>query len=139
MDEYLYNAYDRYFSALCNTGYYPQKGVTSLLVLNFIFSILRGGLAGYLKDEDYFTIDRALDCLYGSNCLLPYPYSLGNTSGGSIHNGVLDTFSGNLMGSDSFAEMLTNMQSLYNTNVIKNKQLVGEISDVVVPIFSGEP
>lgn len=50
-----------------------QKSIDSLLVLNFLYELLYKDYRGYINEEDYHTIERALNCLYGTNCLIPYP------------------------------------------------------------------
>ena len=73
MDSFVYNAYDRYFQTLKKVGYMKQKNVESLLVLNFYYHLLYHDYRGYVSKEDYHTIEKALNCLYGTNCLIPYP------------------------------------------------------------------
>ena len=45
----------------------------SLLVLLFYYRLLFHDYRGYVSRDDYQTIERALNCLYGENCLIPYP------------------------------------------------------------------
>lgn len=73
MEEYAYNAVSHYFEALSYTGYYKHKDVQKLLVLLFYFFFLSEDYRGYLKEEDYHEIEKALNCLYGTTCLIPYP------------------------------------------------------------------
>lgn len=39
----------------------------------FINKFLTGDTADFITDEDYKYIDRVLYCLYGRNCLIPFP------------------------------------------------------------------
>ena len=73
MDEFVYNAFNGYFQVLEKVGYMKQKNIDSLLVLNFLYELIYHDYRGYIKEEDYHTIEKALNCLYGTNCLIPYP------------------------------------------------------------------
>lgn len=73
MGEYVYNAVVRYFKALAYTGYYKDKDVQKLLLLLFYYCFVFEDYRGYLKEEDYKEIEKALNCLYGTTCLIPYP------------------------------------------------------------------
>ena len=73
MDEFVYDAIDKYFSVLGKTGYMNSKSTNGLLVLIFLFNLMYYDYRGYISQEDYRTIERALNCLYGSSCLIPYP------------------------------------------------------------------
>lgn len=73
MDEMVYNTLSRYYHTLCNTGYVPYNEVTKVLVLAFYWDILMNNYRCSLSRDDYSLIERALHCLYGSTCLIPYP------------------------------------------------------------------
>ena len=73
MDEFIYNSLLHYFSALCKTGYYKQGDVNKLIVLIYLNTLLTEDFRGYVSEEDYATIEKALNCLYGTSCLIPYP------------------------------------------------------------------
>ena len=73
MDEMLYSSLSSYFNALEYKGYMPYSEMQKLLVLIFYKDFVYGDYNGLLSKEDYQTIERALDCLYGSTCLIPYP------------------------------------------------------------------
>lgn len=68
----MYNAYSHYFGMLQKRGYYPYKDVYKLLVLDFIYCLLYHDYRGQVKRQDYAVFDRALECLYGTSCLIPY-------------------------------------------------------------------
>jgi len=72
MEEFVYNAYARYFGFLEMNGYYSQKDVDKLLVLTFIYDLIYRDYRGNVKEEDYHVFERALECLYGTSCLTPY-------------------------------------------------------------------
>lgn len=73
MDEMVYNSLCRYFHALELKGYMPWPNVEKLLILIFIRDFISEGYRGVLSLEEYKLIERALNCLYGTTCLIPYP------------------------------------------------------------------
>ena len=73
MDNFVYNSISSYFHALSVTGYMKQKNVNSLMVLIFYYHLIYDDYRGYISKEDYYAIEKALNCLYGTNCLIPYP------------------------------------------------------------------
>ena len=73
MDELIYTVLCKYFATLENVGYVPYSKVQDLLVLCFYRDLVYHDYKGLLREEDYHTIEKALNCLYGKNCLIPYP------------------------------------------------------------------
>ena len=73
MDEMLYSSLSRYFNALEVKGYMPYSEMQKLMILGFYKDFVYGGYRGIITKDDYLLIERALDCLYGSSCLIPYP------------------------------------------------------------------
>ena len=73
MDNYVYHAVNTYFDTLEKTGYVNDRSVGGLLALLFYFNLMYHDYRGYISSEDYKDIGRALNCLYGNNCLIPYP------------------------------------------------------------------
>ncbi len=73
MDEMVYSSLGSYFHALEKTGYLPWGNVQKLLLLIFYKDFVYQDYRGLLSIEDYHYIEKALDCLYGSTCLIPYP------------------------------------------------------------------
>lgn len=71
---------DNYFSALSQFGYKKQSDIDKLLILLFIEEILTGEMRFFVTEEDYRSIDNALNCLYGSSCLIPYPQYINDDS-----------------------------------------------------------
>ena len=67
-----------YFNALTQFGYKKQSDVNKLLMYTFIEELLTGEMRYYITEEDYRLIERALSCLYGSSCLIPYPHYINN-------------------------------------------------------------
>ena len=118
MDEFVYNAFNGYFQVLEKVGYMKQKNIDSLLVLNFLYELIYHDYRGYIKEEDYHTIEKALNCLYGTNCLIPYPDYL---KMGKLHLGEM-------------TEMATRIKNLEDTTVVKSRDLVdvNEGSDIEI-------
>ena len=73
MDEMIYSSLSSYFHVLEKTGYVPYSLMQRLLVLCFYRDFVFNDYRGIITKEDYHLIEQALDCLYGSTCLIPYP------------------------------------------------------------------
>lgn len=79
-----------YFNALTQFGYKKQSDTNKLLIYNFIEEMLTGEMRFYITEADYKLIEQALNCLYGSSCLIPYPqyindnYLFGHIDSGGI-------------------------------------------------------
>lgn len=69
----VYTALNKYFNTLTNVGYVKQGDVNKLLLLCSIEELLNNDFRGLVSQEDYNLINKALYCLYGSSCLIPYP------------------------------------------------------------------
>lgn len=113
MDNILYDAYTRYFHALEVRGYLPHKEAEKLLVLNFYRDFVFHDYWGVLTKEDYLAIEKALDCLYGSTCLIPYPDYL---KMGKLHLGQV-------------TEIAHRLKTLEGTQVLKTAQNPAELID----------
>lgn len=73
MVEQVYNSLSKYFIHLGNTGYVKQSSVERLLLFTLIQEFVDDVLGLYLTKEDYLEINKALYCLYGSDCMIEYP------------------------------------------------------------------
>lgn len=73
MDEILYNALAKYYHALELKGYMANSHAVKLLILIFFRDFVFHDYRGLITKEDYHLIEKALDCIYGSTCLIPYP------------------------------------------------------------------
>ena len=73
MEEYVYSAVTNYFETLKKLGYCSYTTVRSLIVLLFYYHLLYEDYRGYVSCEDYKLIEKALNCMFGTNCLIPYP------------------------------------------------------------------
>lgn len=80
---------DNYFNTLSQFGYKEQSDIDKLLILLFVEELLTGEMRFFVTEEDYRSIDNALNCLYGSSCLIPYPqYISGNSLFGTMGEGL---------------------------------------------------
>lgn len=117
MDEILYNSLSSYFNALEYKGYMPYPQMQKLLVLLFYRDFVFNDYRGFIDKDDYLIIERALDCLYGSTCLIPYPDYL---KMGKLHIGEM-------------TEMANRVKNLENTEVLKAFDFEGsDDSDIVI-------
>ena len=73
MDNILYDALSSYYHALELKGYMSHDHAQRLLLLIFYRDFTLKDYRGLLSKDDYHLIERALDCLWGSSCLIPYP------------------------------------------------------------------
>lgn len=103
MDEIVYEALSKYFHALETHGYMSKTHSIKLLVLSFFKDFVFHDYRGTLTREDYCLIERALDCLYGTSCLIPYPDYL---KMGKLHLGEM-------------TEMAQRVKTLEDTDVVK--------------------
>ena len=103
MDEMIYDGVTSYYNRLEYTGYMSYQNMEKLLILIFYRDFVFNDYRGILSKEDYFLIEKALDCLYGTTCLIPYPDYL---KMGKLHLGEV-------------TEMAHRLEVLEKTNVIK--------------------
>lgn len=103
MDEYIYESLARYYHTLENTGYMSYSNVVKLLILVFYRDFVYHDYRAVLSKNDYRLIERALDCLYGTSCLIPYPDYL---KMGKLYLGQM-------------TEMADRVKALENTSVLK--------------------
>ena len=116
MDNIIYNAISQYYTALNKLGYYKYGDVFSLLVLCFLRDFVYQDYRGILSRSDYSIIERALNCLFGSNCLIPYPDYL---KMGKLHIGEM-------------TEMAHRVKALEDTEVLKAFDGDDENSDIMI-------
>lgn len=116
MGETVYESLSAYYDALSKLGYMSQDKGNSLLLLSFFNEFVYNDYRGVISREDYRVIERALNCLFGSNCLIPYPDYL---KMGKLHLGEV-------------TELAYRVKKLENTEVIKATDLSAEDSDVTI-------
>ena len=103
MDEMVYNSLNTYFYTLEKLGTVSWNDTQKVLLLSFYRDFVFNDYRGLLSKEDYYLIERALDCLYGTTCLIPYPDYL---KMGKLHLGEM-------------TEMAQRVKTLEDTNVVK--------------------
>ena len=64
---------NNYFSALSKIGYISYDIVSELILCIFLYEVLNGLFDNIITEEDYKSIENCLYCIYGKNCLIPYP------------------------------------------------------------------
>ena len=114
MDELVYNAIDGYYKVLGKLGSFSYKDVYKLLLLSFYRNFVFEDYRGLLSKEDYREIEMALYCLFGSNCLIPYPDYL---KMGKLHIGEM-------------TEMAQRVKTLEDTKVLKKNDIADALSDM---------
>ena len=117
MDRILYDSLSKYFHALEVKGYMSYKDMVKLLVLGFYRDFVFSDYRGIITRDDYLLIERALDCLYGSTCLIPYPDYLKMSK---LHLGEI-------------TEMAHRVKTLEDTDVLKAFDADGTSdSDIII-------
>ena len=116
MDNMLYDALSSYYHALELKGYMSHSHAQKLLLLIFYRDFTLKDYRGLLSKDDYHLIERALDCLWGSTCLIPYPDYL---KMGKLHLGEM-------------TEMAQRVKNLEDTEVLKAMNVEGISGDIVV-------
>lgn len=116
MDNMLYQALSSYFHALELKGYMSFPNVQKLLLLYFYRDFVFNDYRGILTKCDYCLIEQALDCLYGSTCLIPYPDYLKMSK---LHLGEI-------------TELAQRVRTIEDTEVLKSFDGNAEDSDVMI-------
>ena len=116
MDNIIYNAITQYYTAISKLGYYKYGDVFSLLVLCFLRDFVYQDYRGIISRSDYSVIEKALSCLFGSNCLIPYPDYL---KMGKLHIGEM-------------TELASRVRTLEDTKVLKAFDGSEEDSDIMI-------
>lgn len=66
-------ALNDYFEYLEKTGYMRYSNVAGLLGIILADTFLNTEFSTFVSEKDYNTIAGFLYCIYGRNCLIPYP------------------------------------------------------------------
>jgi hypothetical protein len=103
MGDILLEALTKYYHALEVKGYMSRTHSEKLLVIAFYWDFMYNDYRALLSKEDYRLIERALDCIYGTSCLIPYPDYL---KMGKLHLGEM-------------TEMAQRVKTLEETEVVK--------------------
>ena len=91
-----------------------NKDSNKALVLSFYWDYIYNMPGHILKRDEYMLVEKALDCLYGSTCLIPYPDYL---KMGKLHLGQME-------------EIDARLTAVENTKVVKGKNHIQNIPDI---------
>lgn len=141
MDNIIYNSLNKYFHTLSVLGYKSYEEVYKLLTLILIEEFVNSDFYGLITKEDYQHIERALYCLFGTTCLIPYPSFCNNTNMNKLHLGsmtelatkiediqkTVDDFIGTI--DTSFINRINDLE---HTKVVKPGDDYIDIPDIVV-------
>jgi hypothetical protein len=116
MDNIIFNTITDYYKVLQRRGYHSYKDVKRILVLSFYRNFVMNDYRGLISREDYSYIERALNCMFGSTCLIPYPDYL---KMGKLHIGEM-------------TEMAQRVKTLEETEVLKAFDGDDENSDIMI-------
>ena len=116
MDNIVFNTISDYYKILQRRGYHSYADVKKILVLSFYWNFVTSDYRGLIEKKDYSLIERALNCLFGSTCLIPYPDYL---KMGKLHIGEM-------------TEMAHRVKTLEDTEVLKAFAGNDENSDIVI-------
>ena len=129
MDKVLYESLYRYFTTLTSVGNVSYNSVNKLLVLIFYKHFIYEDYRGNISKEDYNIIEQALECLYGSTCLIPYPNYLGMVN---LHLGDITEMAHRIADNESHIQEMDNrVNVIEDTKVLKSKQEVLEVPDII--------
>lgn len=135
MDNLLFTSLCNYFTALSKIGYQKYSDVKALLVLCFYRQYVYGNTGITYDRDDLDIIQRALNCLYGSSCLIPYGGTLRTSccgkSSSSSHPVVVGTGDSYFGDTSEFSFRLSKLE---NTTVVKLGGGMDPDSDVYVEI-----
>lgn len=130
MGERVYNSLTSYFTSLKNIGYRKQSDVNRLLVFIAIQELLDNDFRGLVSEEDYDIINKALYCLYGSTCLIPYPDYYNNRTMRTMYTGSMSELAHRVEGLEKdTAAMSTDLETIKDKpNLIPGDE-VQEVAD----------
>lgn len=77
----LAQSLERYFKTIKHYGHYKDLGITKLLILIYVNELLSDYYNIPIIDSEYEIIQKALLCLFGSECIIPYPYYINYNEG----------------------------------------------------------
>ena len=114
MERIVYNTLCNYFHTLELKGYMSNKDSQKALALTFYWDYVYLMPGQILKRPEYMLIEKALNCLYGSTCLIPYPDYL---KMGKLHLGQME-------------EINARLKAVEDTKVVKGKNHIQDIPDI---------
>jgi len=127
MDNLAFESVSRYFTHLTNVGYVKQSSVDKLLLLTFIQELIDWDFRGLVTEDDYEDINKALYCLYGSNCLIPYPDYYNTKNRRTMYIGSMSELAHRVEAAEATAQK---MEEILDKQVVIPGDEVGEIDDI---------
>lgn len=127
MDEILYNSIVKYFSSLKEVGYVSYDDMQSLLFLSAVQEFVYKDFRGFITENDYREIERALYKVFGTSCLVPYPEYCNNNSMNKLHLGDISEISYRIHRDNSIVKAVKQLQK---TGIIKTQH---ECQEEIVP------
>lgn len=113
MDEIVYNSIVRYFSTLSNLGYVSYEDVNSLLFLTAIQEFIYKDFRGFINEDDYREIEKALYKVFGTSCLVSYPEYCNNADMNKLHLGDISELAHRVEVNEE------NIEEIQDTKVVK--------------------
>ena len=113
MDEIVYNSIVRYFSTLSNLGYVSYEDVNSLLFLTAIQEFIYKDFRGFINEDDYREIEKALYKVFGTSCLVLYPEYCKNDDMNKLHLGDISVIDKRVEVNEE------NIEEIQDTKVVK--------------------
>lgn len=122
MDNIIYKSLSNYYHALELNGYMPHSQAQKLLLLCFYRDFVMHDYRGLITKDDYHLIERALDCLWGSSCLIPYP----------------DYLKMSKLNLGAMSELAQRVKNLEDTDVLKAFDADGTVNSDIIIISTDE-
>ena len=127
MDEIVYNSIVRYFSTLSNLGYISYEDVNSLLFLTAIQEFFYKDFRGFINEDDYREIKKALYKVFGTSCLVPYPEYCNNANMNKLSLGDISELAHRVEVNEE------NIEEIQDTKVVKVLAPYEEEVEDIVP------
>lgn len=67
------NTINRYFNSLSKLGYKNYTDVYKIIILTFLEELLGYDFFGFVSEEDYNVIMKAIYCLADNTCIIEFP------------------------------------------------------------------
>lgn len=127
MDNIVYDSIVRYFSALGSLGYVSYEDVNNLLFLVAIQEFIYRDFRGFINEDDYREIEKALYKVFGTSCLVPYPNYCNNTDMNKLHLGDISELSHRVSVNEE------DIKEIQSTKVVKVLPPYEESIDDIIP------
>lgn len=140
MDNITYNTLVRYFTNLSNIGYRKNSDVIKVLLLSSINKLLNNDFRGFITEEDYRKIEKALYCLYGNSCLIPYPDYYNTKNQRVMYNGSMSELIHRVVKAEEKVEEIkkeneiihADYQHLKDTRIVTPGEDIKEVEDFIL-------